>query len=154
LPRLYVLWRTREGRLLVEHSLSSVQPRVFFNFFKKHSVWGVYHKGGYKFVPFLIPGTNSSNLYLGSEGGYITVSSWSVVMSLFLVRSLQSTSVQLTSWKKGPSSPLIPFLPQFSCNIPRTQSEADEHKKHDKQKRDEKGQGIHKIPFQAPKRIS
>jgi hypothetical protein len=37
------------------------------------------------------------------------------------------------------------------CNIPHTQSEADEHKKHDKQKRDEKGQGIHEMSFQAPK---
>jgi hypothetical protein len=40
------------------------------------------------------------------------------------------------------------------CNIPHTQSEADEHKKHDKQKRDEKCQGIHEMSFQVPKQNS
>jgi hypothetical protein len=40
------------------------------------------------------------------------------------------------------------------CNIPRTQSKADEHKKHNKQKRDEKDQEIHEMSFQALKQNS
>ena len=46
-----------------------------------------------------------------------------------------------------PSHPISTTI----CNIPCTQSKADEHKKHDKQKRDEKDLGIHEISFQAPK---
>jgi hypothetical protein len=46
-----------------------------------------------------------------------------------------------------PSHPISTTI----CNIPFIQSEADEHKKHDKQKRVEECQGIHEMSFQAPK---
>jgi hypothetical protein len=141
---------------LLEHSLSSVHPRVLFNFFEKSILYGgVYHKnGGYKFVPFSYTGYKFIKFVPRVRRGvHFTVSTWSVVMSQFLVWSLRCTTVQLTSWKGGPLRPLIPFLPQ-NVNIPSTQSKADEHKKHDKQKRDEKDQGIHEMSFQAPKQNS
>jgi hypothetical protein len=78
----------RSGRAplpgLLEHSLSSVHPRVFFNFFEKSILYGGYiiKTGGINLYLFLIPGTNLMNLYLGSEGGYITVSTISVVLPL------------------------------------------------------------------------
>jgi hypothetical protein len=49
-----------------------------------------------------------------------------------------------------PSHPISTTI----CNIPRTQSEADEPEKHSKQKRDEKDKGIHEMLFQAPKQNS
>jgi hypothetical protein len=102
---------------------------------------------------FLIPGTNSSNLSLGSEGGYIYCIN--LISSDVTVSSMVSTTHDSTTHiMKGRAHESSHPISTTICSVPNTQSKADEHKKHEKQKRDEKDQGIHEISFQVPKQNS
>jgi hypothetical protein len=110
--------------------------------------------GGINLYLFLIPGTNSSNLYLGSKGGYIycinLISTSDVTVSSMVSTTHNSTTHIMNGRALESSHPISLTI----CSIPSTQSKADGHKKHEKRKRDEKDQGIHKMSFQAPKQNS
>jgi hypothetical protein len=61
-----------------------------------------------------------------------------------------STTLIMKGRALKPSHPISTII----CNILRTQSKADERKKHNKQKRDKKDQEINEMSFQALKQNS